>query len=61
MKDSLARVQTTPAMTPGQLEALGARAGVDHQTLELRLSQVDDPTIRAMVVAVAEDQFGRVT
>lgn len=58
MRDSLARIQTAPVLTPGQLEALGARAWAEQETLVVRLSQVEDPGIRAKIVAVAEHQFG---
>ena len=58
MKDSLARIQTSPALTPGQIEALGARAWEESQTLVVRLSQVKDPKVRGMIEAVAEYEFG---
>ncbi len=58
MKDSLARHVPKASLSEAQVKALGARAWEDHETLVVRLAQVEDPTIRAMVVAVAEHQFG---
>ncbi len=58
MKDSLARYVAKPTSTDAQVKALGARAWIEHKILVLRVSQVEDPTIRAMAVAVAEHQFG---
>jgi hypothetical protein len=58
VKDSLARIQTVPTTTRAQLNALGARAWENHETLVVRLSQVEDAGIRAKIVEVAEHQFG---
>lgn len=55
----LARHQPKPALTEGELLALGARAWVDQETLVVRLSQVSDPIIRRMVHAIANYLFGR--
>ena len=58
MKDSLARLQTAPAMTRGQIDALGARAWEESRTLVVRLAAVEDPDVRAKIEAVAQHQFG---
>ena len=55
----LARHQPKAALTDGQLLALGARAWTEQQTLVVRLSQVKDPIIQGMVVAIADHIFER--
>ncbi len=54
----LARHQPTPALSDGQLLALGARAWQDQEILVVRLSLVSDPIIRQMVRAIADWKYG---
>ncbi len=55
----LARHQPKPALSEGQVLAMGAWAWGEPKTLVVRLSQVKGPTIRGRVVAIADYLFGR--
>ncbi len=59
MRDSLARYVPKASMTEAQVKALGARAWEEQETLVVRLNQITDPMLRAMVVAIAKHLFGR--
>ena len=53
-RSQLARTMPKPATTDGELKALGARAWIDHKTLVVRRSTIEDPIILGMVDAVAD-------
>ena len=55
----LARYVAKPALSDGQVLALGARAWADQQTLVVRLNQIQDPIIRQMAVTIAKHVFGK--
>ncbi len=59
MKDSLARVQTSPVLTPAQLDALAARAWHDHGIVLLRPQDMPEAADRQAVTDVAERHYGR--
>ncbi len=57
-QSQLARYVPRQATSEAALKAMGARAWLDEQTLVVRLSQVDDHSIRLMIKAVAAHVFG---
>ena len=59
MRDSLSHVQTTPAITDAQLDALAARAWHDLGIVLLRSEDMSDPGDRQAVTAAAERRYGR--
>ncbi len=54
----LARHVPKPALSHGQLLAMGARAYHDHEILVVRLSQLDNPIDRQMARSIAEKLYG---
>jgi hypothetical protein len=58
MRDSLARVQTAPVLTPGQIDALAARAWHDHGIVLLRPEDVNEADDRQALTAAAERRYG---
>ena len=54
IQSHLARHVPRKVTSDGELRAMGARAWADHETLVVRLSVIQDPIIRGMVVAVAD-------
>lgn len=59
VQSHLTRHVAKTALSETQVAALGARAWEDQETLVVRLSQVTDPIIRKMVVAIADHLFAR--
>ncbi len=59
MRDSLARLQTSPALSPGQLDALAARAWHDHGIVVLRPEDMAEPADRQAVTDAVERRYGR--
>jgi hypothetical protein len=45
MRDSLAQIQTAPAMTPGHLKALGARAWVEQRPQDPSSTVIEKPVL----------------
>ncbi len=58
MKDSLAHIQTAPALTPSQFDALAARAWHDHGIVLLRPEDVGEADDREALTAAAERRYG---
>ncbi len=61
VQSQLGRFVPKAATSDIKVKAMGARAWMDSETLVVRLSQVSDPIIRGMIVAVADHEFGRGT
>ena len=59
MKDSLAYVQTAPAISEAQLSALAARAWLDHGIVLLRPEDMPDPLDRRAALEMAEKLYGK--
>ena len=55
----LARYVAKPSLSEAQVLAMGARAWEDHETLVVRLNQIQDPIIRQMAITVAKHVFGQ--
>ncbi len=58
VQSHLSRHVPKPAASEAAVKALGARAWDEQETLVVRLSTVQDPSIRLMVKAVAAYVFG---
>ena len=58
-QSQLARYVPRPSTSDVQVLALGARAWGDGEVLVVRLSTVQDPSIRHMVRAIAAYCYGR--
>ena len=59
MRDSLSRIQTTPAITDAQLDAMGARAWLDHGIILLRPKDMPDPGDSQALIDIAVKRYGR--
>ncbi len=55
----LARYVAKPVTSDAALLAMGARAYHDHETLVIRINQIQDPIIRQMAITVAKHVFGQ--
>lgn len=59
MRDSLARIQTAPAISEAQLDAMAGRAWLDFGIVLLRPEHLPNPLDRQAVLNIAEKRYGK--